>query len=179
MAVEVKVFQTTLLLYVVRDVHDIAMEMDTPTSEVQVATGSSASANAPASAEASVSVGVSAAVEAPVSVRTVPTGTGTSGKGGGGWKEAAGKKKKKKKGGSKPRGAVSLAYLNSELSAISLGESQGQVVDVEAMEVTVGGDRGVGATSPGGPEKERLPSRLRLPRASDPRSMLISIWIRW
>ena len=78
-------------------------------------------------------------MEAPVSVLTVPSGTGTSEKGG--WKEAAGEKKKKK-GGSKPQGAVSLADLKSELSAISLGESQGQVVDVKAMEVTVGGDRG-------------------------------------
>ena len=130
-----------------------AMEVDTPTSEVQVAAGLSASAKVPASAEASVSVGVSAAVEAPVSARTVPSGTGTSVKGG--WKVAAGKKKKKK-GGSK-RGAVSVADPKSELSAISLGESQGQVVDVEAMEVTVGGDSRLGPTSPGGKEKGAVP----------------------
>ena len=79
-------------------------------SEVQVAAGSWASVKAPASAEASVSVGVLAAVEAPVSAQTVPSGTGTSEKGG--RKEAAGKKKRR---GSKPRGAVSLADLKSEL----------------------------------------------------------------
>ena len=53
--------------------------------------------------------------------------------------------------------AVSLADLKSELSAISLGESQGQVVDVEAMEVTEGGDSGLGATSPGGTENGAAP----------------------
>ena len=88
------------------------MEVDTPTSEVQDAAGSSTLTKAPASAEAS------AAVEA---TGTAPFGTGTSGEGG--WKEAA---RKKKKGGSKPQGAVSLADLKSELSAISLGESQEQ-----------------------------------------------------
>ena len=132
------------------------MEVDTPT-EVQVAAGSSTLTKAQASAEASVSVGAYAAVEAPVSVRTVPSGTGTSGEGG--WKEAA---RKKKKGGSKPQGAVSLADLKSELSAISLGESQeqGQAVGGEAMVVSVvrgGGDRSVGATSPGGKEKGAAP----------------------
>ena len=48
------------------------------------------------------------------------------------------------------------------------------------MEVNVAGEGGVGsvgASSPGGKEKERLPSRLRLPRASGLRLMLISIWI--
>ena len=65
---------------------------------------------------------------------------------------------KLKKRGSKPQEAVSLAGRKSELSAISLGESQGQgqAVGEEVMEVTgegEGGDSSVGATSPGGKEK--------------------------
>ena len=68
-------------------------------------------------------------VGAVASARAATSGTGTSGEGG--WKEAGKKKKKKKKKvGSKPQGTVSITDLKSELSAISLGESQtqGQVV---------------------------------------------------
>ena len=50
-----------------------------------------------------------------------------------------------------------MADLKSEISAISLGGSQGQVVDVEAMEVAVGDDSRLGATSPGGKEKGAAP----------------------
>ena len=104
------------------------VEGETPASEVQVVAGSSALTGARASGEASVSAGAPVVVGAVASARAATSGTGTSGEGG--WKEAGKKKKKKKKVGSKPQGTVSITDLKSELSAISLGESQtqGQVV---------------------------------------------------
>ena len=100
------------------------VEGETPASEVQVVAGSSALTGARALEKASVSVGAPVVVGAVASVRAATSGTGTSGEGG--WKEAGRKKKKKNKVGSKPQGAVSIADLKSELSAISLRESQTQ-----------------------------------------------------
>ena len=63
-----------------------------------------------------------------------------------------------KGGGEKPRGAVALADLKSELSVISIGDSQaqGQVRGEEVMEGVVegdGGDGSKGVAFPGGKEK--------------------------
>ena len=116
---------------------------------------------ASASAETPVSVEVTAPVGTPASTEAGPSGVGRGGEAG--WQEATGKKKRKKrKGGKKPQEAVALADLKSELSAISIGDSQaqGQVRGEEVMEGVVegdGGDGSKGVAFPGGREKGAAP----------------------